>query len=273
MNKPTSIFKYESATLQSLRNLKTQSIYFGSPKYFNDPYDCAITASIKPITIDMLNKFKDFFLEDVNTDDLVKEEIRNVASDKISSIITDSVSGIVEKYKKKAINEWGVSCFSETNNNLLMWSHYADSCRGFCLEFDTKFYPFNKMRKVKYVDCMPTIDPIPIVLNGNTNELLDLFCTKSHHWCYEKEWRSIHEKACTVYQYGSNTLKGVYFGPDIDEVNLQIICTILFCQNEEVKFYKSKRSNDKFEVEFQEFKYVPHVIAEKVGYDISKRSL
>lgn len=29
-----------------------------------------------------------------------------------------------------------ISCFSKNADNLLMWSHYADGLRGFCIEFD-----------------------------------------------------------------------------------------------------------------------------------------
>lgn len=31
-----------------------------------------------------------------------------------------------------------ISCFSKRVDNLLMWSHYADGLRGFCIEFDKK---------------------------------------------------------------------------------------------------------------------------------------
>jgi hypothetical protein len=37
---------------------------------------------------------------------------------------------------KKAIKELGVVCLSEINNDILMWSHYADGHTGFCIEFE-----------------------------------------------------------------------------------------------------------------------------------------
>ncbi|MBB5266970.1 DUF2971 domain-containing protein [Algibacter amylolyticus] len=39
----------------------------------------------------------------------------------------------------KIIESARISCFSKREDNLMMWSHYADGLRGFCLEFDTKF--------------------------------------------------------------------------------------------------------------------------------------
>ncbi len=47
--KPKKLYKYEAFTEQSLKNLKAQAIYFGSPKNFNDPYDCALTPVITPL--------------------------------------------------------------------------------------------------------------------------------------------------------------------------------------------------------------------------------
>ena len=31
-----------------------------------------------------------------------------------------------------------VACFSETKESILMWSHYADNHKGFCVEYDFK---------------------------------------------------------------------------------------------------------------------------------------
>ncbi len=46
-----------------------------------------------------------------------------------------------------------------------MWSHYADSHKGICLEFDTSFEPFNKSRQVKYGNKIPIINFYKCVLN------------------------------------------------------------------------------------------------------------
>jgi hypothetical protein len=46
--------------------------------------------------------------------------------------LTEYPWSIVEAAKRSA----RISCFSETGDNLLMWAHYADGLRGFCVEFD-----------------------------------------------------------------------------------------------------------------------------------------
>lgn len=38
----------------------------------------------------------------------------------------------------------GIACFSAKVDDLLMWSHYADGHRGFCLEFEGSYPPLSK---------------------------------------------------------------------------------------------------------------------------------
>ena len=39
-----------------------------------------------------------------------------------------------------------VSCFSEVNDSIVIWSHYANNHKGFCLEYDFKSLGFNDIR-------------------------------------------------------------------------------------------------------------------------------
>ncbi|GEN68700.1 DUF2971 domain-containing protein [Chryseobacterium rhizosphaerae] len=41
----------------------------------------------------------------------------------------------IDRLTKKFLKSSYVSCFSETNNNFLMWSHYSTKHMGICLEF------------------------------------------------------------------------------------------------------------------------------------------
>ncbi len=44
------LYKYDALTAQSLRNIKGQVLYFGSPRGFNDPYDCALTPHFRTLS-------------------------------------------------------------------------------------------------------------------------------------------------------------------------------------------------------------------------------
>lgn len=105
-----TIFKYFNFDLKDLsKDKKLESfrenyLWFSKPKFFNDPFDCNMEVI----------KYYNNFLNSINT--------------------------IAEKADDLIINgtkEFGICCFSETNNNIHMWSHYADSHKGICIEYDS----------------------------------------------------------------------------------------------------------------------------------------
>ena len=104
-----------------------------------------------------------------------------------------------------------------------------------------------------------------ILLHNEFDPVFELFCTKSDSWCYEREWRAIHKEAGTQYVYPPEALTGVYFGPDIDNESLEIVCLILAGQNERVRFYRGSRSNTEFRVLFKPFTYTSYLQAERMG--------
>lgn len=115
-----------------------------------------------------------------------------------------------------------MACFSETNADLLMWSHYAQQHKGFCVEYDIQkmmsedcslFDPIGHLFPIVYRNKrQPVRDIISLaqslaVLNAdihNHNEysgdeplddILPLFLIKSKDWEYEKSGESLFEKA------------------------------------------------------------------------------
>lgn len=264
MKLPVKLYKYESFNELSLRNLKRQSVYFGSPRGFNDPYDCAITAQIKNPTPEQVEQYKNLLLGDDKTSTEIKYYLAANTEQEIGDFIRKLVSTDVSETKEVVLSSFGISCFSEKNNDLLMWSHYGGRYKGFCLEFDTKQPLFDKAKKVTYSDSMPEIDPMEVLSEG-THYFEKLFCLKSKSWEYEKEWRVFHKKAGTLFKYPPEALTGVFFGPDIEPECLEIIALILRGQNDQVKLFKGNRSQDSFKVEFIEVNYTPYLDAKKMG--------
>ena len=61
-------------------------------------------------------------------------------------------------------DEVRIACFGSEIDNLLMWSHYADGLRGFCIAFDESSVvaaePEGYMIDVSYLDCPPPVDTL-----------------------------------------------------------------------------------------------------------------
>jgi len=254
---PNKIYKYEPMSAQALTNLKSQVVYFSSPLNFNDPFDCATELKYRDPHEDELPFMLDFIRKESannpgvpNIDDMPKESVMRVASTLIKLLLKDS--------KKELFKSKGVCCFSENNDNLLMWSHYASSAKGFCLEFDTSCDPFKGVWKVDYPEKPPKLDYNKIATQGRKYLINSLLCTKSTAWSYEEEWRAIHKETNKVFHYKSPALTGVYFGSETTNEFMEIIRLILQGQNPNAKFYKATRSTDSYKLIFKEVEYIPH---------------
>jgi hypothetical protein len=265
MEIPKKLYKYEAFSERSLRNLKRQVIYFSSPNGFNDPYDCAITAEMHDLTDEQIELFKKHFLNKKDTPIKVKNDLEKKSRHEIVNILKVVVLESLTLLRDDFMSKCGVTCLSEVNDNLLMWSHYGGKYKGFCLEFDARFEPFTKARKVQYSQHMPKIEPLPFIIEDNGKQFMDLFCLKSKSWDYEKEWRVFHNEAGTLYGYPDLALTGVFFGPDIEQECFEIIGLILGGQNKNVKLYRGNRSKTAFKVEFEEVNYTTYLEARRLG--------
>jgi len=87
----------------------------------------------------------------------------------------------------------GVISFSETYDNLLMWTHYANEHKGIVIAFDENEVSFEKYKKklktVKYRKRIPYHLLKVDILNDES--IIQLFEYKSDEWIYEKEHRII----------------------------------------------------------------------------------
>lgn len=86
----------------------------------------------------------------------------------------------------------GALSLSETNDSQLMWSHYADSHRGFVIEFDESHRYFTErgvsqdelwqLKKVVYAETRPQTTPVEF-------DMTAILLTKHSSWSYEREWK------------------------------------------------------------------------------------
>jgi len=259
---PSRLYKYSAFTIRALTNLKNQEIYFNSPQNFNDPYDCSITPEIRIPSDAEVEDLRSVFLNDLPPGSRHYLQTQAVSIERLREMVINSARNLAAHEVKEFSKKNGVSCFSEDHTDLLMWSHYGENQKGFCLEFDTSY--FTKFRKVIYSAEMPTFDPIPVLKKQfEKSDFMSIFSTKSKSWIYEKEWRLLHAECNKFFAYPAEALTGVYFGPNISEAALQIICLILQGQNDSVKFWKGIRNPRSFKVDFEQFYYTSFIAAKK----------
>jgi Protein of unknown function (DUF2971) len=91
-------------------------------------------------------------------------------------------------HKTEMNKNWGLICFSKDWNNLLLWSHYSECCRGVCLGFDV---PADKVSEVKYQEKLTKINIEKSPQGAIDDLLLNLTYIKSDKWIHENEIRML----------------------------------------------------------------------------------
>lgn len=197
-----------------------------------------------------LNKDSLFSWGDIVNKSDSEKKLQNAICKTFYDSFNDIVKTSMQSIKEQGVYDLSVSCFSEENDNMLMWSHYADSHKGFCLEFDTNYDPFTKMFPVTYSEDIPEVDANKII--NNTDDNLETIKANLLHkyidWGYEKEWRVLHKEKTTSFCYKTNALTGVYFGVKIDLSDLEIIATIIKGQHSNCKFYMMDKVSGVYKV-------------------------
>lgn len=147
-------------------------------------------------------------------DDLLKR-IQKVArvlgyaeeDDKINSVY-DQLEQIAKQIHIKLGEVIGITCFSETPSNMLMWSHYANKHTGICVEYDfSRLFSTaanTLLLPVTYTNKRPLfpMDKFEIGMDGKVknsqqlpaealSEIIRSLTIKSDAWAYEREWRHI----------------------------------------------------------------------------------
>jgi len=94
---------------------------------------------------------------------------------------------------------YGVTSFSARNNDVKMWSHYADDCRGVVVGYNvdhwvTHLVGTSVIRQVTYGDRPPLVGGPPVL--NQENAYVFMSC-KGASWEDEREWRLITELSKT----------------------------------------------------------------------------
>lgn len=173
---------------------------------FNDPLDSIPTISrdlaqkilARVPSVDIVVRFQSF-LEDVGKTKLPLP-ISTLADD---GMVWDWFHKFIIRENCHAIGAFvPMACFSTEPASMVMWSHYADSHRGICLEYDTNkcaencdFRPIVYAKERYLWDFLMKkllLDDRGIDSINECQGCVELaFGWKSIEWAYEKEWRLV----------------------------------------------------------------------------------
>lgn len=108
----------------------------------------------------------------------------------------------LNKMSEKIDQEFTIGCLAEDYKNRLMWSHYADSHKGFCIEYDFSEVNLEKEGLLIFPVCYSenrstypweiARSTDPQVLKEASKKAIEILLKKDSAWSYEKEWRLIN---------------------------------------------------------------------------------
>lgn len=165
---PKTLFRFRPYTPLSLKELQYGEIFFVSKEELNDPYDTKNPACFEP-DIEIYKRLIFWLLSETGVGNLVQtKDVEEIASflakrallqDELLDIIVASefeamvkkafrkimleeiASIFILRFRQTILNGGGlcyIASFSKINNDPVMWSHYANRHKGFCLCFSAE---------------------------------------------------------------------------------------------------------------------------------------
>ncbi|MDB5048950.1 MAG: hypothetical protein JWO30_2021 [Fibrobacteres bacterium] len=153
-----------------------------------------------------------------------------------------------EKLKNEEIG-FSTCCFSTEVENVLMWSHYADSHKGVCLEFDLKLHLIidEKAKKVPKLYPVMYFDEAPVYPSNHEA----FICTsKSNFWSYEKEVRLVLPSTPPgFYEFNPSHLTSIILGCECTGEDMRVVKELMGpFKNAKLKRVVRKRGVYKLEI-------------------------
>ena len=232
---PRSLFRYRACNDRSIDAFEKDIIYAVTADKYNDPYDTLVkcdTDGIKAflrqvLSVETLANLKAYIAQGNSMPEEIVHSNPNVLWDQIRSKLLEikDVSSLEEKIEEtlqqvstsidiflpiiaeSARRFSTYACFCESVDNMLMWSHYADSHRGFALEYDFRQTFSSPIENTVLLPVVYSEDRLDVsafmmwaylwfngthVSNPDTMAHIKITLNKSITWAYEKEWRMIN---------------------------------------------------------------------------------
>lgn len=224
------LYKYYSYSTVSLSTLKNKKIWIAKPESFNDPFDCRIRFK-REINPEVLKKYLE----------LTKRGTGDYHND------LETFKQGLKAFENKDVGSLGVFSMSAIKDNILMWSHYSNHHKGFCVEFvrsSDNLLGNIEMTKPVYYSDYPEVDPLDSSGNYNTSIFQKMLFSKARDWEYEQEWRSTFPEGDKEEDLPAD-ISAIIFGLRMPEPHKDEIRTI-FADQRTIRYQQAIEEEYKF---------------------------
>lgn len=139
------------------------------------------------------------------------------------------------------LNEYRVLSLSEENDNVVMWSHYANNYKGVCIETCCN----ERVKEIKPVHYTRVIQHVSHKSFEDTASKLLFF--KAKEWNYECEWRYISKENYLKIKEGEITK--IFIGYRTDPDNIRRLIEI--CMKQKIEIFIAMINPYEYRVEMK----------------------
>lgn len=254
---PDILYKYRNWNEAKHRSIISElEIYLSSSDQLNDPFDLALPFLYSEAELTNENIWAKLIQVGPNRwPGISNYELQKRAKKQFDYIINNKEEWLNngEKTIKELVkNSFGIFSLAQNKNNILMWSHYSDSHKGFVIGFD--MYELFKavgggIGPVIYQDEFPTIP----LFDQSLHHSIKLLLTKSNHWSYEEEFRLTKNKGqrC-LFKLPIKAISEIIIGVLMPSQNIDDLLANLAKNKFKGKVFKAKLMQRNFGLDFDE---------------------
>jgi hypothetical protein len=219
-NMPSRLYKFRRFCDQHKHALQAGVLWRTAPCKFNDPYDSvvyfdtsrlpiedmdysALCAELKAIETNRASWRPKPTTHPISRKEWFEKHLFNRVQKEEADFLRKTNEVAWRRVQEESVKQmsdavrsgYSVICFAGDVTSVLMWSHYSQDHRGFCIEYDLRKNNLGRL-------CYPVFyrkkltDFTRYVLKENIEDCNNLFgiyasLLKSDEWSYEQEWRIV----------------------------------------------------------------------------------
>ncbi len=259
------LYKYLPYNHYSLQILITNRLWLSSPDFLNDPFEGDfIIENYKEFYND---KFIKLLLDNIKTKKN-KEILYNIGFNEMKNDPNQFLNRLYEYLNNTILNKYGTTSFSKRCDNVQLWSHYADSHKGFVIIFDRNILAsYITKRSTHLFDVEYTgLPKLEIEYDQNLKCLnfkdnSSLLRSKLNHWKSEKEVRILkHDGFENVNDrlilFPKESIKGIIWGFRMPYENWSTISSLIYDLKMDIKIINAYKNDYRDKILFN---YIPFV--------------
>jgi hypothetical protein len=251
MDMPEILYKYRTIDEPTLEIIKCGKIYFPSIFQLNDPFDGSVPYIYDETGLTYENIFQKMRKIAVKEHSEYNErQIHEYISENMK--YQNYEEKLNKEVREKIENDFGIYSLTTKRDNLLMWSHYANSHKGICVGFNTKIlfkHANSILATITYQECLPKRS---IFDADEWKFIQQLLSTKSRVWEYEDEYRLIKINGARKEVFiPLNGLEEIIFGCEIKTSCKEKLKEIIKNNNPSCKLFECSLNKKKFELDIK----------------------